>query len=352
MLKQYFRGIRPATTMGLVCLAVAFVRSAPGEPTMSAGEPGSRPAFIQESDADLFYIGSDGCFTCHREQGGSWSETKHAKAFENLPEKYRTDSTCLKCHVTAFGENGGYSAGMAAADAQPFLSVGCESCHGPGSRHAAGVQRWMLAEPADEERLMKEMRAAIRKNPEDNVCAACHQGQAHQSHPPYEGQPSPLARVVRMRSTAVGISAPPTPDSYSVKTCASCHYEQYKTWQAGKHIGLSTKIPEKYESDKACLECHRESQDKTQWFRPTANSAANSPIGCESCHGSAYKHVIFNKRYINAPPMGPELEQAARQSITQEKPASTCAKCHVQLGHKEHPKFDQPEPVEKPEPAN
>ena len=169
MLTQYFRGIRPATTMGLVCLAVAYVRSAPGEPKMSAGEPGSLPALIQESDADLFYIGSDGCFTCHREQGGSWSETKHAKAFENLPEKYRTDSSCLKCHVTAFGENGGYSAGMAAADAQPFLSVGCESCHGPGSRHAAGVQRWMLAEPADEERLMKEMKAAIRKNPEDNV---------------------------------------------------------------------------------------------------------------------------------------------------------------------------------------
>ena len=348
MIYRFFKGLHPVAMGCAFCLVVAFVRSELIEPSTAASEPGLLLTIVPETQPENFYIGSDGCFTCHRAQGGSWSETNHAKAFENLPEKYRADSSCLECHVTAFGEEGGYAADMSAADAQSLQSVGCESCHGPGALHAAGVQRWMLAEPADEERLMKEMKAAIRKTTPDSVCAKCHKAQGHQSHPAYEGQPTPLARAVRMHSSAVGIIPPPTPDSYSVKTCGSCHYEQYKTWQVGKHIGLSTKIPEKYETDKKCLECHRESQDTSKWFTATADSQASSPVGCESCHGSGLKHVIFNKRYISAPPMGPELEQAARQSISKEKPVAACAQCHIQLAHKEHPKFEKPEPAEKP----
>lgn len=353
MLNRLFKGPGPVAMMGAFCLAVVIARSELVEPTTSASEPGSQVTTTQEAQPEKFYISSDACFTCHRQQGGSWTETKHNKAFDNLPEKYRTDTSCLRCHVTAYGEKGGYAAGMSATDAKPLQNVGCESCHGPGSVHAAAVQRWMLAEPADEDRLLKEMKAAIRKTPPDSVCAACHQAQAHKSHPPYEGQPAPssLAHVVMMRTTAATIIPPPTPDSYSVKTCGSCHYEQYETWRVGHHIGLSTRIPEKYETDKSCLECHRKSQDKTVWFKPTDESQASSPIGCESCHGSAFKHVMFNKQYIGPLPMNTELEQAARQSITQDKPVGACVNCHTQLAHKEHPKFEEPESSAKPAPA-
>jgi hypothetical protein len=346
MVNRCFRGRTPIAIVSVFCLAVVLVRSELVDSSTTASEPGLG-TIIQDTETEAFYLGSDACFTCHRTQGGSWSETKHAKAFDNLPEKYRTDLSCLKCHVTAFGESGGFTAGMSAADAKPFQHVGCESCHGPGSRHAAGVQRWMQADPADEERMMKEMKAAIRKSPPDSVCAACHQAQAHKAHPPYEGQPS-QSLLARVMNTGTRISLPPTPDSYSVKTCASCHYEQYQSWRVGHHIGLSSKIPEKYETDKSCLECHRNSQDRTEWFTATSDSQADSPVGCESCHGSGFKHVKFNKRYISAPPLSPDLEKVARDSITGGKPPAACSNCHIQLAHKEHPKYEKPEAAEKP----
>ncbi len=52
---------------------------------------------------------------------------------------------------------------------------------------------------------------------------------------------------------------------------------------------------------------------------------------------------MFNKQYISAPPLTGELEQAARQSIGKEKPATACSNCHVQMAHKEHPTYEKPE---------
>ncbi len=355
MLIKLFEAIVPIASMGAMCLAGAWGLIAPVEPAANTGE--SDPAaIIQDQQPKQSYLGSDSCFTCHRDQGGSWTDTAHAKAFEVLPEKYRNDSSCLKCHVTAFGEPGGYAPGMTADAAKPLLSVGCESCHGPGAVHAAAVQTWMMAEPADEERLLKEMKAAIRKGAPDDVCAKCHTAQGHQQHPPYDGQPSstvaknlPMGNGLDVRMASSAITAPPSPHSYNVKTCGSCHYEQYNTWRTGHHVGLSTKIPATYANDQSCLECHRESQDSAQWYTASTDSTDSdskdkqSGIGCESCHGSGYKHVMFNKQYIHAPPLTGELEQAARQSISKEKPATACSSCHIQMAHKAHPKYETPE---------
>lgn len=94
------------------------------------------------------YIGSKNCRKCHIKEWRSWSETKMAKAFEVLkpgeraeakteagldPEKdYTTDPTCVKCHVTGYGEPGGF----VDIETTPDLAgVGCESCHGPGGTY-------------------------------------------------------------------------------------------------------------------------------------------------------------------------------------------------------------------------
>ena len=135
----------------------------------------------------------------------------------------------------------------------------------------------------------------------------------------------------------------PSPQSYSVKTCGSCHYEQYKKWRIGAHIGLSAKIPAKYGNDKSCLECHRKSQDTAEWYTATTDpNPGSNPVGvgCESCHGSGLKHVMFNRQYIGGPRLGPELEQVARQLIKEDKPVAACVQCHIRLGHKEHVKYE------------
>jgi hypothetical protein len=332
----------------LTCVAGAVFVSQNWELTTVAGEARLQPVSFQQPEPEQAYVGSDACFTCHRAQGGSWTETSHAKAFERLPEKYKTDPSCLKCHVTAFGESSGFSTAMAAEEAAPFLSVGCESCHGPGAVHVAGVQKWMTSDPADEDRLLKEMKAAILKKTPDSQCAVCHQTQSHHSHPPYDGQPQSLTmgNGASLPTTAVAVSHPPTPDSYSVKTCASCHYEQYKTWRMDKHVGLSAMLTAKYENDTKCLECHRHGDDSTQWHTATTDPQAivhQGGVSCESCHGSGGEHVLFNKQYIVGPRLSPELEQAARQSIRKEKPLAACAQCHVRERHGEHLRFEKPD---------
>jgi hypothetical protein len=46
------------------------------------------------------------------------------------------DLDCISCHVTGFGQPGGAALGRL----DELKGVGCESCHGPGSRHVDNPQ--------------------------------------------------------------------------------------------------------------------------------------------------------------------------------------------------------------------
>lgn len=345
MLNRFFAGLIPVV-MVVFCLAGASFQSIPDEQKTTASGPEAPHAHVQETTAGQSYIGTDKCVTCHRKQTGSWSETKHANAFDHLPAKYREDSSCLKCHVTGFGKPGGYVAGMTVEAAKPFLNVGCESCHGPGAVHAAAVERWKMAETADEEKLLKEMKAAIVMTPRDSQCAVCHQNQSHQAHPKYDGQPlrSSLVHGSSSETTSAVVSPSPSPKSYSVKTCGSCHYVQYKSWLTDKHTGLSAGLPAKYENDKNCLKCHRKSGEPSDWFTEIASPEADAVplgVGCENCHGSATKHVLFNKQFVAGPRLTPEIRKATRELMRNEKVASACLQCHLRDGHKQHPEYEK-----------
>jgi hypothetical protein len=98
--------------------------------------------------AEHSFIGSKKCRTCHIKEHKSWAETKMAKAFEALrpgvsaeakekagldPQKdYTKDETCLPCHTTGYGGEGGFND----EDSTPTLvGVGCEMCHGAGGTY-------------------------------------------------------------------------------------------------------------------------------------------------------------------------------------------------------------------------
>jgi len=101
------------------------------------------------SAEDHAYISSKKCKMCHIKEYKSWETTKMAKAFEVLkpgerveakqaaglePDKdYTTDPTCLPCHVTGYGLEGGFTD----VESTPALvGVGCEMCHGAGGTYA------------------------------------------------------------------------------------------------------------------------------------------------------------------------------------------------------------------------
>jgi hypothetical protein len=335
------------------CFASQFVVSAFDDPPKGASA--TEPAAAAEAQAkpdsppapqmEQSYVGSNQCFICHRPHTNSWSETKHVHAFTNLPERYRTDSSCLKCHVTGFGEQGGYVAGTE----KDLLMVGCESCHGPGARHIDAAQRFVLATPDMEAQLEKQMRQTISKTPADSVCIKCHLTQAHQRHPPYDGRPAGqvtggAAAQARLGSTARGgfLSAAPAWHSsrFNIKTCGGCHYDRYKQWTTETHSVLSAMLPAGYWNDQDCGQCHPKADtvDTT-----AAIHSGHNRIGaaCETCHGPGREHVLFTRRFISSPPLGPSLEHAARQSISKGKPTAGCVQCHVEQSHKGHPEYQK-----------
>jgi hypothetical protein len=98
---------------------------------------------------DAKYVGAKKCKTCHKkeligDQYGAWQKAKHSKAYKTLKGDKALEvakkvglsgapsesADCLKCHVTAYGED------PAMFDKNPLAvedGVQCESCHGPGS---------------------------------------------------------------------------------------------------------------------------------------------------------------------------------------------------------------------------
>ena len=82
------------------------------------------------------YAGSQACQGCHAAEHATWSQHPHAAALKTLEAQERSaDPECLQCHTTAFGKPGGFPSDGHQAHDPSLASVGCESCHGPGSEH-------------------------------------------------------------------------------------------------------------------------------------------------------------------------------------------------------------------------
>ena len=81
------------------------------------------------------YAGTDTCKGCHADEHAQWATTGHARALATLVDKKKDgDLACLTCHATGAGAEGGFRDAQSSPD---LAAVGCESCHGPGTEHAA-----------------------------------------------------------------------------------------------------------------------------------------------------------------------------------------------------------------------
>ncbi|MCA8974093.1 MAG: hypothetical protein KDC98_05190 [Planctomycetes bacterium] len=89
------------------------------------------------------YLGNASCAGCHQEAMKAWQKSAHAHAWqtlvdgENDPKRYGWPVTkypdCVGCHVVGYGEKTGF---VDDRRTRNLWDVGCERCHGPGSKHA------------------------------------------------------------------------------------------------------------------------------------------------------------------------------------------------------------------------
>ncbi len=94
---------------------------------------------------DLKYVGSKSCKPCHDYEYETWNVNAHAKAFSIL-EKVGSqfDPECVVCHVIGFDYESGF---ISQQDTGHLINVGCENCHGPGSKHILSAGATELTEP-------------------------------------------------------------------------------------------------------------------------------------------------------------------------------------------------------------
>lgn len=139
--------------------------------------------FLLPTVSNAQYVGVSRCRPCHLPQTKSWEPTKMSKAFELLkpgvatdvkrahkldPDKdYTSDPNCVSCHVTGYGQPGGF----VSLEKTPNLAgVQCEVCHGPG----AGYLKPELMSFQNKEYKRSAVVAAGMVVPSAETCAQCH----------------------------------------------------------------------------------------------------------------------------------------------------------------------------------
>lgn len=136
MIPNRFISWAPLLLVGLAALAVASI---------------ARSEILGE------YVTVKACAECHAEQVTAWKKTPHAHAWDTLKkqgDEKQTVAGCIKCHVVAFGRDGGFID----LDLTPeFINVQCESCHGPGKKH-----------------IEAEGEGHIIAKPDTAACRVCH----------------------------------------------------------------------------------------------------------------------------------------------------------------------------------
>ncbi|HSR67896.1 MAG TPA: multiheme c-type cytochrome [Acidobacteriota bacterium] len=136
------------------------------------------------SSDDHAFVGNKKCYPCHLKQFKSWQETKMAKAYQLLkpgersdakkqagldPDKdYTGDAECLKCHVTGWGQPGGF---VDMQQTPQLAGVGCESCHGAGSEY---IKDPYMSLKNKEYKLAEVVAVGLVAPVTGSMCTSCH----------------------------------------------------------------------------------------------------------------------------------------------------------------------------------
>jgi mono/diheme cytochrome c family protein len=82
------------------------------------------------------YVGLGTCQSCHEDAFNVYMTTRHAHAYETLSSEFvNRDTNCVGCHVTGYGEEGGFGGMRMRGAMVDLVDVQCEACHGPGAEH-------------------------------------------------------------------------------------------------------------------------------------------------------------------------------------------------------------------------
>jgi DmsE family decaheme c-type cytochrome len=278
------RAVRLGVLVAAVTLITLHRGSAQEKPGAPAEQAQTKPAETQAAaNKPAEYVGSETCQMCHEDI---------FKAFQKNPhELVQTEKK--------YGR----------------VSQACESCHGPGSKHADSANAADIRNPGK-----------LQPAQADKICLTCHLnqpthvGRINSSHA--KDQVSCVACHSIHKNGPNGLVPHTHADVNAL--CAKCHTDVWVSFQRPyKH-----KLPE---GAMSCVDCHNPHGSLLPRSIQTAN--ANEP-GCFRCHGDKRGPFTFEH-----PPMKLEGCTACHQPhgsanprmLTRQVVRLVCQECHSNL---------------------
>jgi predicted CXXCH cytochrome family protein len=253
--------------LAAVVVAGAFAVGACTEDTVIVERPPFNPApdaasgFLGYYTVDTVAGSQTTCGNCHASFDANWKETAHADAWNGLQGSGHAASFCEGCH--AVSENGNVvdtTAGINALDSNDvnravYYDVQCESCHGPGTDHAASpTSTYPLA----------SIQVA------EGGCGECHQGTHH-----------PFVEQWAVSNHAIGSSL----GRGSREGCDECHSGQGALDEQFGENGVYLEKGDGETYPITCIVCHdpHGGPHEGQLRRPLADESTPRQL-CVSCH--------------------------------------------------------------------
>ncbi len=280
--------------------------------------------YITRIDNELYILPAQ-----YNLETGEW-KPYHAKDWKERPWLKK----CGGCHVTGLNY-----------EARSFVepAVGCEACHGPGSKHvtAKGPKQLdgTIVNPAN-----------LPVGLQVQVCGACHTRGKDPS-----GQHG-FPKDFRPGMTLVNLYKPITPETAAKKFWpnghSKSHHQQYLDWQQSAHAkegvtcischtvhdtGAATRYQTRLPGDKLCLNCH------TPVNTPTRSHSLHDFNGCIGCHmAKVVKSAVSGDLHDHTMKVIQPKESIAYGGLN--KQPNSCNTCHY---HKDHAPEDLQQALDK-----
>jgi hypothetical protein len=216
---------------------------------------------------DAAYVGMTTCRDCHANIHDQYVGEQPMGIVD--PATYYSDqrhttANCAGCHTTGIGQPTG---GVIGGSTPHLDGIGCEACHGPGSKHIVAGS-------------VAERHETITRVPPDKTCIDCHGGrrstpdgyrpgaldepftpvtaEEYSSTKPnsVRGPHQASAGMLFGRYGYGHTEASPSPHSTLPNTCLNCHQKRISSVTGKVDHGAEAQYPVINTSDVNCASCH------------------------------------------------------------------------------------------------